>query len=276
MAEEQDVADHYTSGSLLERLLATLAEDGIDTTALSVEKLAPYDQFHGRGIEATVELAALLDVSNTDHLLDVGCGIGGPARYMASRFGCPVTGIDLTNEFCVVARELNERVGLKDQIDIREGNALSMPFGDGVFDGAYSMNVSMNIEDKSGFYREIHRVLKPGGWFVLIDVSDGPAEGPEYPTPWAKTSDTSFLSTPDATRAGLEQAGFVITDVRDNLEAILDFGVRSKKAVEATGKPLQRAVGVIHGSLADTVIANSGRAMKEGALVPLEIMCKKT
>ena len=162
MGTDSDISRYYTRGDLLERLHAALLGDGIDPDRPTVETLAPFDQFHGRGLEATEEVADVLAVAATDHLLDVGSGIGGPARYIADRFGCRVTGIDLTAEFCDVARHLTRMLGLEDRVAFEQGDALAMPFADASFDGAYSMNVSMNIADKAGFYKEIHRVLRPG------------------------------------------------------------------------------------------------------------------
>ncbi|MGH8673024.1 MAG: class I SAM-dependent methyltransferase, partial [Burkholderiales bacterium] len=156
-----DVTTHYTRGDLLARLEAALRDDGVDPARPSLESLAPYDHFHGRGLEATKEMADSLEIAATDHLLDIGSGIGGPARYLSDRFGCRVTGIDLTTEFCEVARHLNRLLGIGDRVRFEQGDALEMPFADAAFDGAYSMNVSMNIADKAAFYREIRRVLKP-------------------------------------------------------------------------------------------------------------------
>ena len=155
-----DIARHYSRGDLLSRLNAALIGDGANPEQPTIEALAPYDQFHGRGMEATIEMAAMLPARPSDHILDIGSGIGGPARYVASRFGCRVTGIDLTAEFCDVARHLTGLMRLDDRVRFERGDALHMPFKDGSFDGAYSMNVSMNIADKLAFYREIHRVSR--------------------------------------------------------------------------------------------------------------------
>src|SRR6266705_766189 len=139
-----DITGHYSRGQLLERLRATLAAEGADPDHPTLEALAPHDQFHGRGLEATEEVASVLPATPTDRLLDIGSGIGGPARYFAHRFGCRVVGIDLTPEFCDVARHLTQLLDFEDRIKFEVGNALAMPFADGSFDGAYSMNVSMN------------------------------------------------------------------------------------------------------------------------------------
>ena len=275
MTTASEVSAHYTSGDLLARLEARLREDGFDPARPTFEALAPYDHFHGRGVEATEDMANRLEVVATDHVLDVGSGLGGPARYFARRFGCRVSGIDLTAEFCDVARHLTSRLGLTDRVSFEEGDALAMPFGDTAFDGAYSMNVSMNIADKRALYREIHRVLRPGAWLVLSEVVRGPGGEPDYPEPWARTASASFLATVDETRANLAASGFTIEGERDTTEAALAYGARVRALVEAGGKPPHRAVSLILGPLAEEAVANTGRALREQRTVPVELFCRK-
>lgn len=270
-----DISAHYGRGDLLGRLRAALLDDGVDPDHPTIAALAPYDHFHGRGLEATEELADLLTVSPDDHILDVGCGIGGPARYLAERFGARITGIDLTAEFCEVARHLTTALGMEDRVDFKQGDALAMPFGDVSFDGAYSMNVSMNIADKAGFYAEIHRVLRPGGWLVLSELAQGPGGPPAYPTPWARMAESSFLVTPEQTRAGLEAAGFTVSTLRETTEQSLAYGARSRAAVERGEKPPYRAVQLIHGEIAQDAMANVARGLAEGRIVPIEVVCRK-
>ncbi len=275
MGSDSEIARHYGRGDLLERLQAALLDDGVDPVHTTVETLAPYDHFHGRGLEATKELADALDVSATDHILDVGSGIGGPARYMANRFGCRVTGIDLTAEFCEVARHVTRMLGLEDRVTIEQGNALAMPFASASFDGAYSMNVSMNIADKLRFYEEISRVLRPGAWLVLSEAALGPSGGPDYPTPWAKTADSSFLVSRSETLEGLESSGFTVLKSRDTVEETLAFSARSRAMVERGEKPPHRAVRLIHGDLARDAMSNTLRGIREARLIPIEVLCKK-
>ena len=271
-----DVSSHYTSGELLARLEARLREDGFDPARPAFEALAPYDHFHGRGLEATEDMADRLPISATDHILDVGSGIGGPARYMARRFGCRVSGIDLTGEFCDVARHLTALLGLADRVTFEQGDALAMPFADAAFDAAYSMNVSMNIADKRALYREIHRVLRPGAWLSLSEVVRGPGGEPDYPTPWARTAATSFLATEAETRENLAASGFAIDGLRDMTEASFAWAARARATVEAGGKPPHRAVSLIHGALADEILANTGPALRERQAVPFEVVCRKS
>lgn len=270
-----EVSAHYGNANLLGRLNAALAADSVDPTRPTIETLAPYDQFHSRGMEATIEIADLMPARASDHLLDIGSGIGGPARYVATRFGCRVTGIDLTPEFCEVARHLTALLGLGDRVRFENGDALTMPFADGAFDGAYSMNVSMNIADKAAFHREIRRVLAPGGWLVLSEIAKGDGRELDYPTPWASSARTSFLSTPDETRAGLDAAGFDVVQLRSSLEATLAFGARSRAMVERGEKPPHRGVMLVHADVARPAMANSARALQDGRMVPIEVLARK-
>jgi ubiquinone/menaquinone biosynthesis C-methylase UbiE len=270
-----DVSTHYSRGDLLSRLNRALMEDGVDPDHPSLEALAPYDQFHGRGLEATEEIADLIEVGPADHILDVGSGIGGPARYFAHRFGCRVTGLDLTPEFCRVARHLTRLLDLADRITFEVGDALAMPFADASFDGAYSMNVSMNIADKDAFYREIHRVLKPGAWLVLSEVAKGEGGEVDYPTPWAGSARASFLSTPEETRRGLSAAGFDILRLHSTLEEARAFGARSREMVARGEKPPHRAVMLIHAEIATQAMANTSRGLSQGRIVPIEVVGRK-
>lgn len=275
MSHDSEVATHYTRGNLLARLNAALADDGVDPQRPSIEALAPYDQFHGRGLEATLEVAELMQAGPGDHILDIGSGIGGPARYFARRFGCSVTGIDLTTEFCEVARHLTRLLGMQDKVRFEAGNALSMPFADASFDGAYSMNVSMNIADKAGLYREIARVLKPGAWLVLSELAKGEGGELDFPTPWAASARTSFLASPEATRRGLGEAGFEVVRLHDTLAQSREFGARSRAMVERGEKPPHRAVMLIHGEIAGEAAANTSRGLSEGRIVPIEILARR-
>lgn len=275
MGSDNEITNHYERGDLLERLRAALIDDGVDPDYPTIEALAPFDQFHGRGLEATEELAGTLEVSATDHILDIGSGIGGPARYFARRFGCRVTGIDLTEEFCEVARHVTRLLNLADRVTFEQGDALAMPFENASFDGAYSMNVSMNIADKRSFYREIYRVLRPGGWLVLSELALGPNGSPDYPTPWARTAQSSFLVSPSETLAGLESSGFTVVRSRDTVEENLAFSARSRQLVERGEKPPHRAVQLMHGELAADAISNTSRGYKEARLVPIEVFCRK-
>jgi len=272
---DRSVAAHYGRGDLLARLDAALADDGADPARPTIESLAPYDQFHGRGLEATVEAAAMMQAAPGDHLLDVGSGIGGPARWVGRRFRCKVTGIDLTPEFCDVARHLTRRLGMDDRVAFEVGDALAMPFPDDTFDGAWSMNVSMNVADKGALYREIRRVLRPGAWLVLSEIAKGAGADVDYPTPWAAGPATSFLSTPAETRRGLSSAGFDVIRLHESRDEALAFAARSREIVARGGKPPHRAVMLIHGDAAKPATANAARGLADGRIVPIEVLARK-
>ena len=156
-----------------------------------------------------------------------------------------------------------------------QGDALGMPFEDARFDGAYSMNVSMNIADKAAFYREIYRVLRPGAWLLLSELARGPNDGLGYPTPWARTAESSFLETPPATAKGLEACGFTQLTLRDTAKEFRAFGVRSRAMVERGEKPPHCSVQLVHGDQAAEAMANTARGLADACIVPIEIYCRK-
>ena len=269
------VVEHYGTGALLARLESALRADGADPAHPTIEALAPYDQFHGRGLEATEDMAALVDVRQTDHLLDVGSGLGGPARWLSTRFGCRITGIDLTPEFCTIAEHFTRLIGLDARVHFQVGNALAMPFDDGTFEGAYSMFVSMNIANKPQLYREVFRVLRSSGWLVLSEIARGNEGDVLYPTPWAATAADSFLSTADDTQDALRSAGFEVELVRNDLERTLEYGAKVRALVERGERPPYRANALIHGDTASAMLANVARGYQDGSLVPIEFVARK-
>src|ERR1700751_4185846 len=197
------VRDHYRATGLTERLKTALAALGPEDQQLTPQQLAALDQFHTRGLAATAELGKLAGVTAGMSVLDVGSGVGGPARFLAATCGCQVTGIDLSAPFVDAARYLTERTGQGALVSFQPGSALELPFDAGRFDAVLLQHVAMNISERTRLYREIRRVLKPGGRVAPYDVvlGDGKAQDAvHYPAPWARTPATSFLLTATATR----------------------------------------------------------------------------
>jgi ubiquinone/menaquinone biosynthesis C-methylase UbiE len=208
MTDVRAVEEHYTRRALGDTILAALQEAGKDLEHLTPDDLAPVDEFHSGQRNATVRLAQLAQVNGSENVLDVGCGIGGPSRFLAKAFGCRVTGLDLTAEFIEVASMLARRTGLAGTVSYRQGNALDLPFADASFDLVWSQNAAMNIADRDRLYAEMRRVLKPNGRLAIQDVAAGTGGAPYYPTPWASNRSISFLFRPEVTREKLERAGF--------------------------------------------------------------------
>ena len=235
----QTVADHYRTGHLAETILAALKAAGKDINRLTIDDLAPVDEFHTGGRNATARLAQMAEAKSGQRVLDVGCGIGGPSRYLASTFGCEVAGIDLTAEYIEVAAMLAQRVGLSGKVSYRQGDALDLPFPDEAFDLVWSQNAAMNIENRERLYEEMRRVLEKSGRLAMQDVAGGPGGEPYFPAPWAREASISFLRTPEETRALLERSGFRVLHWHDSTaEALAGYLARAKAIETGTLPPL--------------------------------------
>ncbi len=229
----QPVADHYHQPALLNSILAALREDGKDPDNLKPQNLIGLGEMHIRGHEATRELAMQMGLTHEMKVLDVGCGVGGPSRFLAAQYGCHVTGIDLTEEFCKTARDLAERVRLGDHLTYRQADALDLPYKDGEFDAVWTQHVQMNIEDKQRFYAELFRVLKQGGKLGFYDIVTGEAGEPFYPVPWAADASISHLAGEAELKTLIEEAGFLVKVWQDTTAAGLSwFEERRKRELE--------------------------------------------
>jgi SAM-dependent methyltransferase len=255
------VRDHYRATGLTQRLKTELAALGPEDQRLTPQQLGPLDQFHTGGLAATAELARLAGVNADASVLDVGSGVGGPARLLAATYGCRVMGVDLSEPFVDAARYLTERTGQTGQVSFQTANALELPFDAGRFNVVLLQHVAMNISERARLYREIRRVLKPGGRFVTFDVVLNGSE-PRYPVPWARTAATSFLLTAAATREAIEAAGFRTLAWQDDTDAAKAWFAQ----LRALGPPPSPNLGVVMGPDFAQLSANLGRNLMEGRL----------
>jgi SAM-dependent methyltransferase len=270
--EAEAIKRHYGSAGLAQRILHALTENGEDVSKLSAAMLYPLDQLHGRQLAATAEHLARLDLTPEMHVLDVGSGIGGPARYMVATFGCRVTGIDLTEEFVAAARELTERCGLAGRVAFEHGNALAMPFADASFDAASCQYVAMNIADKTGLLREIRRVLKPGGRLVWSSVVLVAGE-PHFPVPWAREPAGSFLVSAEALRPMFAESGLRIIEWTDETEVHKAFSAKMRAAPPPPVNALSNRIVI--GSDFMERVRNLNRSFDEGRVGTVLVVCER-
>jgi ubiquinone/menaquinone biosynthesis C-methylase UbiE len=255
------VRDHYRASGLTERLNIALKTFGPEEQRLTPQQLATLDQFHTRGLAATTELAKLAAITADMSVLDIGSGVGGPARFLAATCGCQVTGVDLSEPFVDAARYLTERTGQSERVSFETASAVELPFDDGHFDIVLLQHVAMNISDRPQLYRETRRVLKLGGRLAIYDVVLN-SDDPHYPVPWARTPATSFLLTAAATREAIEPAGFRALAWHDDSEAAKAWFAQ----LRASGPPPSPNLGVVMGPDFAQLAANLGRNLMEGRL----------
>lgn len=278
MSVKEQVTAHYRNDNLLASICNGLKVLGKDTENLSVQDLEPVDHYHGGGVDSTRQLAERLDryasIRAGDRLLDIGSGIGGPARFFATTYDCHLTGIDLTPKFCEVAKALNRMTGLSERVEIQNGSATDLPFEAGDFDHAYSQNVSMNIADKAKFHQEAARVLKSGGCFALTDVAEGPGGDVVFPNPFSRTAETSFVVRLEETVSSLTSAGFEILLILNTADRSRQAHTERRDRAEAQNLP-PLGVHLIMGKDALELMRNSARNVVEYRYIPYTFICRK-
>jgi ubiquinone/menaquinone biosynthesis C-methylase UbiE len=270
----ETIREHYARSDLGNIILAALAKAGKDANRLTPEDLAPIDEFHIRGRAATLELARAANVDSTKRVLDVGSGVGGTSRCLAREFGCHVTGIDLTDEYCRAAAMLSARIGLAELVDYRQGDATNLPFPDHSFDIVWTEHVAMNIADKPRLYREMYRVLKPGGTLAIYDILAGPSGPVLFPVPWARTPESSFLATPDELRKLLEESGFRVATWADTTDVARAWFVSLAERIREEGLPTL-GFHVLLGPEFQAMAQNQRRNLEEGRIVLAQVVAKR-
>ena len=265
---------HYGQSNLNQTILSALEQAGKDVNVLTRRDLIAFEEFHVRGRKATRELAQEAGLERGMQLLDVGCGIGGPARTLAAEFGCHVTGVDITHEYCQAAEMLSDLVGLGTETTFRQGNALALPFEPNSFDVVWMQHMSMNIEDKETLYQEAHRVLRPNGRLIFYALFSGDSTPLHYPVPWANDASISFLVQPSITHDIFSQLGFTEHTWRNVTEDCIAWFRKIRSNAQASS-PSPLGLQLLMGTNARQKIGNLFRNLSEGRVVMMEAIWER-
>ena len=274
MSDAQSISDHWGTGDVFARIMEAMQAAGINPDTVTIEQLAPVDHFHARGFPATVDLADALPIRAGDRLVDIGCGLGGPARYLAKRFQCRVDGIDITAPFVEAANKLSALVGMDDVVVCRHGYGQKLPYGDQEFDGGYTQHVTMNVPDRDVFFGEAYRVLRPGAVFALTEHGLGEVGDPHHPVPWSEDGSGAYLMRPADTVAALKKAGFTNIEVTDTGEKYLQGYQAVIERAEKGDTPVF-GTHILLGKLAPQIVRNAARNIEERRTHPVQILCYK-
>jgi ubiquinone/menaquinone biosynthesis C-methylase UbiE len=268
------VAAHYSgSGGLAEAIAESLRSAGRDLNELTTADLATVDEFHIRGRKATLELAEKMMLSEETRVLDIGSGLGGPARTLAEAYGCHVTGVDLTQAFCDAANVMSDWVDLGERVVFEQGDATDLPFADNQFDAAMSIHVAMNIPAKDKVYEQARRAVKPGGIFAVYDVLQGEGGDVVFPVPWARKPAISHLATPDEMKSLLADAGFKVLDIHDSTdESRIWFESRAEVLAQSGSPPV--SFQVFLGDDYPEMVRNQVRNLTERRIRTISYICE--
>lgn len=274
MTNANAIADHWGKGDVYGLIVSALNKASKPLERLTVEDLAPVDHFHARGFPATVELADRLPIKAGQHIVDIGCGLGGPARYLAKRFQCTVSGVDITQPFVEAANMLTKLVRMEGQVKIEHGDGQRLPYSNACFDGGYTQHVTMNVPDRARFFAEAYRVLKPGAFFALTEHGLGRKGNPHYPVPWSADGSGAYLVTLMETRAFMEEVGFEHIVAEDTgVKYAAGYKVMMERAETGTLPPL--GIHILLGETWLQKIRNAARNIEEGRTHPIQLICRK-
>ena len=275
MTHFEHIESHYTHGDLLQKITAGVARIGKTPATITLDELAPVDEFHIGGRKASAALLDPLGFGPDDHLLDIGCGLGGTARFVTNRYGSQVTGVDLTAEYVETGNTLSQWVGLKERITLHQGNALDLDFPNETFQGAYMLHVGMNIQDKAGLFAEIYRVLCPGGRLAIYDVMrTGEGELP-YPLPWTAGPESSALEPLACYEKALLKAGFAIESRTNRHDSAKAFFKRPPLPPVTDRKRSPLSAHIILGENAPVKLKSLIKNILTGRIAPIEIVALK-
>ena len=268
------VAAHYAGrGELAKAIADSLVAAGRRLEGLTTTDLATVDEFHIRGRQATLELGKRMKLDNGSSVLDIGSGLGGPARTLAEAYGCKVTGIDLTPAFCDAATVMSGWVGLDDRVSYIQGDATDLPFEDDQFDAAMTIHVAMNIRAKDAVYAAAKRVVKPGGIFAVYDVLQGEGGDVLFPVPWAREPSISHLAKPTEMEGLLTEAGFRINEVDDSTEESQAWFEAMTKRMAESGPPAVTFQSFLGGDFPE-MVRNQVRNLADRRIRTVTYICQ--
>jgi MPBQ/MSBQ methyltransferase len=270
---ERAVARHYGRTGLKARIVDAIAAAGLDPHNLTPDDLAPVDEFHTGGRLETMHVLGKIHLDKNDRVLDVGCGLGGTARYLAANVGCRIIGIDLTPEYIEIAKILGERTGTSDRVEFMTASALNVPFDNRQFDAAITFHVAMNIKDRPALYREVARVLKPQSVFCIYDVMKGPNDGLKFPVPWAEDATNSHLTHVDEMCELLSIAGFKTIEIEDRSGFAIEF---FRQRLASDGPPPPLGLHLLTGDNARAKFQNYLHGVEIGAIAPTVMIARRS
>lgn len=272
---EEGVSRHYSAYNVLASIRAGLEAMGRDPDRIEPGELKTVDEFHIGGAEATAALLSHLEIEAGMEVLDIGCGIGGPARMIALRSGAKVTGVDLTPAFVEAANALTNMAGMGGSVSFAVGSAVDLPFADASFDLATLLHVGMNIPDKPKLFREAFRVLRPHGVFAVYDVMRTGEGDLTFPVPWAEEERLSALNEPDTYRSAADEAGFALAQEEDRGAVALEFFERIR-AQAASAKPDPLGLHLLMGPTVGVKTGNMMSAIRAGTIAPIQMIFRKS